>query len=710
MPLEGFFLNSPMPSQERPVIFLACADSTAEGKALPNLQMERVYIEKFFQTLINLNHCELISHAHASGQGFFDIVKNENYKKGIQLIHFAGHADDAFLRFISPKGVEEKKSVEELCQDIKGMEALKLVFLNGCATKNFVTSLLEAGVPAVLATYRKIKDKEALTFAQAFYEGMVVHAQSIQHAYLRAKRVLIETHQITEDLLGISKASEKNGQVQISDEVIYRKSKSRKSQQDAQSREEEEQKEFTWKLWHKEDNSSILQWAFNTRENLGLNSASEQEVRKQLDHLKKKLETLRQKQASMIEADKIRLDKQRQLTEEIDRIQTRISNKEKTKEDALVWKETMDELLAEIDKQRSERDQLSGRQKIEAMRALKEKTKEQEDLEADQDYQEAIQIIAAIDREIAPLQQRLEDIEIELQKLSEVANREVLQQELLGLNFRPQRLAYKGKQGGLQDSYLNLIHLQGAKEYGVDILMRVIREKWSFPFEQIPKSLILNFGANVSEDKLPNKDNIWHMTYDALFSKKGENNKSLSSGKELSLVEGEVCNELIRQLEASPVVIRWDHVQEARISGELIGIANEFWKKLIHTFPSSPPKHHLYLFLIDRLEEEEMEELLISEHPCIPHDKVYNHAKYFQNRTSFYPLPLIGPVSRDEIVDWFSDLEVKQDFQVSRLHEISSEHDFFVEANNPQPIEIVIQDICEAFDFNDIANNLLNHA
>ncbi|MEM7373449.1 MAG: CHAT domain-containing protein [Bacteroidota bacterium] len=735
-----------MASPERPVIFLACADSTEEGKTLPNLQQERVHIENFFQNLNALKVCEVISHAHASGQGFFDIVTNSSYRNRIQVIHFAGHADGSFLRFISPKGEEEKKSVEELCQDLQGMPALKLVFLNGCATREFVKGLLDAGVPAVLATYRKIKDDDALSFAQAFYEGMVLNAQSIHHAYIRAKRVLVEEHQAEEDLLGISPAKVVDGQVQIPTEVIYRKSKSRKRQHDARRAErEEERHEFSWKLWHKEDELEILKWAFLTRKNLRWDDELEQKVSQRNEQLKQEIEEqkqenkkLKEKLASMIEADNIRIAKQDKLTEEIEHIQAEISRKEEAKKDALIWKELMDELLKAEEDLRGTRDRSSGMEKLEAMEQLDAKTEEKKKMEARASYQKAIQTLTAVDKEIAPLAQRITDIEEELDKLSMAATHEILEQEFLNLNFQEQKKAYTAKKGGRKGCYLNLFHILGAEGYGVDLLIRVIREKWKWSFlrEPIPQSYVLNFRGHVSEDKLPNKDNIWHKTYDILFSKKGHSNRSPSSGKDAQTVETEVCKKLYDLLKISPVVIRWEHVQEARRSQVLIDIVNEFWKKLESKFPKTPPKHRLLVFLLDREEEEEIKDLLdykyrastmdqLDEedmkylHSCkqrasklsLPHDKVYNKIKYAAAHTSFYPLPLIGPVESEESRNWFEDLyknpDDKLDLQITELFEIASENNFFVE-DKPKPIESLIQDICEEFDFD--SNTLLKHA
>jgi WD40 repeat protein len=55
---------------------------------------------------------------------------------------------------------------------------LKLVFLNGCSTRPQVQSLLDAGVPVVIATARPIKDKLARQFAVAFYEALTAGGEA----------------------------------------------------------------------------------------------------------------------------------------------------------------------------------------------------------------------------------------------------------------------------------------------------------------------------------------------------------------------------------------------------------------------------------------------------------------------------------------------------------------------------------------------------
>ena len=89
------------------------------------------------------------------------------YRPQVMVLHYAGHANDQqiFMEDGAAYGVG-------LLESIKLQTNLKLVFLNGCSTKGQVEKLLEAGVPAVVATSVKIGDTKARLFAENFYGNM----------------------------------------------------------------------------------------------------------------------------------------------------------------------------------------------------------------------------------------------------------------------------------------------------------------------------------------------------------------------------------------------------------------------------------------------------------------------------------------------------------------------------------------------------------
>ncbi|MEM7299073.1 MAG: hypothetical protein AAF391_12510, partial [Bacteroidota bacterium] len=231
---------------------------------------------------------------------------------------------------------------------------------------------------------------------------------------------------------------------------------------------------------------------------------------------------------------------------------------------------------------------------------------------------------------------------------------------------------------------------RGPKEHGIDMLRKVILSNLSLVSKPPSKSIVINFAGDIYE---PTQDNIWDLTGEALASEHGKISKSPSSKKYPS---AEVCKNLAKLLETGPVIIRWEDILEDMIAEDFIEIVNTFWKELVTQFPKEPPKHRLFVFLKDRMGTQTLEVT-----------KIYSETKYVKNRKSFFPLPPIEPVSRTEMVQWYNQLKDKEDFRASELQKISSEHDFFITEDKPQPIEPVIFDICEAFNFSDLAKNLL---
>ena len=93
----------------------------------------------------------------------------------VVAIHYAGHANGEGV--LLPSGERSNPNgqlshIEGLAGRLKQLKKLRVVFLNGCATRDQVTDLLEAGVPAVIATLRGIDDAVARDFATAFYDSL----------------------------------------------------------------------------------------------------------------------------------------------------------------------------------------------------------------------------------------------------------------------------------------------------------------------------------------------------------------------------------------------------------------------------------------------------------------------------------------------------------------------------------------------------------
>ena len=102
------------------------------------------------------------------------------FEKDIVIFHYGGHANRKSLQF------ENGLAFSDGLAGIMGsLPNLKLVFLNGCSTKDMVQKMLDRKVPAVIGTSVPIEDKTAVAFAEAFYQALA-NKYSLRHAFVFA--------------------------------------------------------------------------------------------------------------------------------------------------------------------------------------------------------------------------------------------------------------------------------------------------------------------------------------------------------------------------------------------------------------------------------------------------------------------------------------------------------------------------------------------
>ncbi len=113
----------------------------------------------------------------------------------IIAIHYAGHANGTGVMLpLSGEGSESAgrlSHIEGLAGRLKQLKNLRFVFLNGCATKDQVTDIIEAEIPAVIATLRGIDDRVARDFATEFYRSFASN-HSIDEAFQSAENRIKE--------------------------------------------------------------------------------------------------------------------------------------------------------------------------------------------------------------------------------------------------------------------------------------------------------------------------------------------------------------------------------------------------------------------------------------------------------------------------------------------------------------------------------------
>lgn len=119
-------------------------------------------------------------------------AKISEYGDNTILFHFAGHASDDFLQF--NQDIDEPMFVnfKPFADNLKLRAAnLKLIFLNGCSTKNTAHYLAhEKGVPAVIGTNKKLKDEYGIQFASKFYTAFVQEKKDLNTAFELAQNSL----------------------------------------------------------------------------------------------------------------------------------------------------------------------------------------------------------------------------------------------------------------------------------------------------------------------------------------------------------------------------------------------------------------------------------------------------------------------------------------------------------------------------------------
>ena len=168
----------------KPVIFLAFANDADR-----HLDLLKAESRGIFERLRELDQKEYIKvHREESAtldELFNDLIQN---KDQVAIFHYGGHANSKGLGLEGGAG-----AAQGLAQAFGAQSGLKLVFLNGCSTRKQVQGLMDAGVPAVIATSVPIEDKMASDFAMVFYRSLARHltigqAFTQAWAFLKASR------------------------------------------------------------------------------------------------------------------------------------------------------------------------------------------------------------------------------------------------------------------------------------------------------------------------------------------------------------------------------------------------------------------------------------------------------------------------------------------------------------------------------------------
>lgn len=155
-------------------LFLSYANSQLHP--LPTLQEEDDQVYK------TLTRREAAQHFRLHRDSYTTLPKLSEYlalyQDDIALFHYSGHAEKDQLLLN-----EDAANAAGIALQLGRCPNLKLVVLNGCCTKGQVLALLEAGVPAVIATSAPVEDRSATQFAITFYQSMSDSHRNIREAF-----------------------------------------------------------------------------------------------------------------------------------------------------------------------------------------------------------------------------------------------------------------------------------------------------------------------------------------------------------------------------------------------------------------------------------------------------------------------------------------------------------------------------------------------
>ena len=155
-------------------VFLAYANS--RDQPLPTLQEEEEQVYRMLARREAERHFSLHRDAYTSIPKIAEYLAL--YQEDILVFHYSGHAEPGMLLLD-----DEAANAAGIAALLSRCPRLQLVVLNGCSTRSQVDRLLEAGLPAVIATSAPIGDRTATQFAVSFYQSLAEQHASLGEAF-----------------------------------------------------------------------------------------------------------------------------------------------------------------------------------------------------------------------------------------------------------------------------------------------------------------------------------------------------------------------------------------------------------------------------------------------------------------------------------------------------------------------------------------------
>jgi formylglycine-generating enzyme required for sulfatase activity len=176
-----------------PIIFLAFAnEQDRSGQYLRDLPEEVRRLQATLEQAQGEGLCQVVVRPNATLDDILGVFLNSAYRDRIVIFHYGGHANSYQLLLEGANRQTQAIDAAGLAAFLGQQKGLQLVFLNACSTQPQVEALQRAGVPAVIATARAVKDDVAREFASLFYRSLAARAE-LKRGYLEAESA-VKTH------------------------------------------------------------------------------------------------------------------------------------------------------------------------------------------------------------------------------------------------------------------------------------------------------------------------------------------------------------------------------------------------------------------------------------------------------------------------------------------------------------------------------------
>jgi DNA replication protein DnaC len=179
--------------QSKPAIFFSFANDRNGTIGQPlNLPDEERRVRQTLEAAPGL--CEFVPRSNCTADDIFKVLQDARYRNRIAIFHFSGHANSFQLLLETRDGEAAAADAGGLASFLAAQRGLRLVFLNGCSTRQQAQGLLDANknLAAVVATSRAIDDRVAIEFSERFYAALA-QGTKLRTAFDETKKAITTT-------------------------------------------------------------------------------------------------------------------------------------------------------------------------------------------------------------------------------------------------------------------------------------------------------------------------------------------------------------------------------------------------------------------------------------------------------------------------------------------------------------------------------------